>query len=75
VSERVSVCVCVCVCLCVSERVGGYLCLQLTLFVLGMCLRVTTASESEKKDTGIKKESIKMMKMERGKEKDKGERR
>jgi hypothetical protein len=53
----------------------------LTLFAVGMCLRVTTESESEKRDMEIKKESIKMMemmkmtKMKRGKEKDEGERR
>ena len=43
-----------------------------------MCLRVTTASESEKRDMEMKKDSIKMMKMmkmERGREKDEGERR
>jgi hypothetical protein len=44
-----------------------------------MCLRVTRASESEKKrDMGMKRESIKMMKMiemKRGKEKDAGEKR
>jgi hypothetical protein len=41
-----------------------------------MCLCVTTASENEKRDMGMKKESIKMMKrieMKREKEKDDGE--
>lgn len=49
----------------------------MTLFVVGMCPRVTTASESERRDMEMEKDSIKMIKMikmKRGKDEDKGER-